>query len=91
MTTPPLRETFARLIASAGSGPGGRVLAGQTDTVPCDPGLWRSDPCAATERDGRLYGLGTTDTKGFLALAVVEPTLALLRGLAERFCVAPAA
>jgi acetylornithine deacetylase len=58
------------LIATAGSGPGGLVLAGHTDTVPCDPGLWRSDPFTATERDGRLYGLGTTDMKGFLALAV---------------------
>jgi acetylornithine deacetylase len=56
------------LVASAGSGPDGLVLAGHTDTVPCDPELWTSDPFHLTERDGRLYGLGTSDMKGFFAL-----------------------
>jgi acetylornithine deacetylase len=58
------------LVATAGSGPDGLVLAGHTDTVPCDPELWRSDPFRLDERDGRLYGLGTSDMKGFFALAL---------------------
>lgn len=64
----------ANLIATLGSGPGGLVLAGHTDTVPFDDGLWRSDPLRLSERDGRLYGLGSTDMKGFfpLALAAAE-------------------
>lgn len=57
------------LIASRGRGPGGLVLAGHTDTVPCDPELWQRDPFQLTESDGRLYGLGTSDMKAFLALA----------------------
>jgi len=60
----------ANLIATRGSGPGGLVLAGHTDTVPFDEGRWRSDPLALTERDNRLYGLGSTDMKGFFPLAI---------------------
>jgi acetylornithine deacetylase len=60
----------ADLIATLGTGPGGLVLAGHTDTVPCDAGLWRNDPFRLTEADGRLYGLGTSDMKGFFALAI---------------------
>jgi len=60
----------ANLIATLGSGPGGLVLSGHTDTVPCDPELWRSDPFTLTERDNKLYGLGSCDMKGFIALAV---------------------
>ena len=60
----------ANLIATRGRGPGGLVLAGHTDTVPFDEGKWRSDPFRLTERDGRLYGLGSSDMKGFFALAL---------------------
>lgn len=60
----------ANLIATLGDGPGGLVLAGHTDTVPCDPQLWHSDPFTLDERDGRLYGLGTADMKGFFPLAL---------------------
>lgn len=56
------------LIATRGSGPGGLVLAGHTDTVPCDEGLWSIDPFTLDERDNRFYGLGVTDMKGFFPL-----------------------
>lgn len=58
------------LVASAGSGPDGLVLSGHTDTVPYDDALWTSDPFSLTERDGRWYGLGTCDMKGFFAVAL---------------------
>lgn len=60
----------ANLIATLGSGPGGLVLAGHTDTVPCDDSLWQHNPFALTERDNRFYGLGTSDMKGFFALVI---------------------
>lgn len=60
----------ANLIATRGSGPGGLVLSGHTDTVPFDEGRWHSDPLALSERDHRLYGLGSTDMKGFFPLAI---------------------
>jgi acetylornithine deacetylase len=61
----------ANLIATLGAGDDGLVLAGHTDTVPCDPGLWSTPPWTLEQREDRLYGLGTTDMKGFLAVAVV--------------------
>lgn len=66
----PSQPDKANLIATLGSGPGGLVLAGHTDTVPYDEDRWNFDPFRVTEADGRLYGLGTSDMKGFLALAV---------------------
>jgi acetylornithine deacetylase len=59
------------LLATLGRGDGGLVLSGHTDTVPCDPQRWSSDPFALAERDNRLYGLGTADMKSFLVLAMV--------------------
>jgi len=67
----PGRTDKANLIATLGSGPGGLVLAGHTDTVPWDEGRWSFDPFRLTEHDNRLYGLGTSDMKAFLALAIV--------------------
>lgn len=60
----------ANLIATLGSGPGGLVLSGHTDTVPYDEGKWQTDPFKLTEANQRLYGLGTSDMKSFLALAI---------------------
>lgn len=60
----------ANLIATLGSGPGGLVLAGHTDTVPFDSSGWSSDPFALSERDHQWYGLGVCDMKGFIAMAV---------------------
>jgi acetylornithine deacetylase len=60
----------ANLIATLGSGPGGLVLSGHTDTVPFDRERWSHDPLKLTEAGGRLYGLGTSDMKSFLAIAI---------------------
>ncbi len=67
----------ANLIASLGTGEGGLVLAGHSDTVPYDANRWQSDPFTLTERDGKLYGLGATDMKGFfpVILEAVKPYL----------------
>ncbi|HNG11134.1 MAG TPA: acetylornithine deacetylase, partial [Agitococcus sp.] len=61
----PISTGKANLIATLGSGSGGLVLAGHTDTVPCDAQLWASDPFKVSERNGNLYGLGIADMKGF--------------------------
>lgn len=58
------------LIARKGRGKGGLVLAGHTDTVPCDERLWSSDPFSLTLRENRLHGLGSTDMKSFIAMAI---------------------
>lgn len=60
----------ANLIATLGRGPGGLVLSGHTDTVPYDHDKWQSDPFQLRERDGRWYGLGATDMKGFFPVAI---------------------
>jgi acetylornithine deacetylase len=58
------------LIATAGKGDNGLVLSGHTDTVPFDEARWRSDPLKLSERDGRLYGIGSADMKGFFAVVI---------------------
>lgn len=59
----------ANMVATLGSGPGGLILAGHADTVPCNPDIWCSNPFELIIRDDRLYGLGSCDMKGFFALA----------------------
>ena len=58
------------LIATIGSGEGGLVLSGHSDTVPYDDMQWHSDPFKSTAKDGAIYGLGATDMKGFFAVAL---------------------
>ena len=61
----------ASLFATVGPGDvGGIALSGHTDCVPADPAQWKSDPFAVTERDGRLYGRGTCDMKGFVGVVL---------------------
>jgi len=60
----------ANLIATLGTGSGGLILAGHTDTVPYDEDRWQHNPFKLTEEDGKFYGLGTSDMKAFLALAI---------------------
>lgn len=73
----PGKSNKANLIATLGSGPGGLVLAGHTDTVPYNESRWNQDPFKLTELDQRWYGLGATDMKGFfpVALAAITPFL----------------
>lgn len=69
------RGNLLATIGPAGE-PGGVVLSGHTDVVPADAKQWTTDPFVAVARDGRIYGRGTADMKGFIAsvLAAV-PTL----------------
>ena len=63
--------TKANLLAALGpDAAGGVVLSGHTDVVPVKGQAWTSDPFVLTERDGRLFGRGSSDMKGFLALAL---------------------
>lgn len=63
------RKKF-NLLATYGEGEGGLLLAGHTDTVPFDEGRWTFDPFKLTEKDGKFYGLGTADMKGFFAFVL---------------------
>jgi acetylornithine deacetylase len=60
---------------------GGILLSGHTDVVPVDGQQWSGDPFVMTERDGRLYGRGAADMKGFLASALAMATQASRRPL----------
>jgi acetylornithine deacetylase len=71
----------SNLIATVGPAiEGGAVLSGHTDVVPVDGQPWDTDPFETVEHDGRIYGRGTCDMKGFLALALgVVPELIAAR------------
>ncbi|MFC3337346.1 acetylornithine deacetylase [Paracandidimonas soli] len=70
-------HTKASLFATIGpTDRGGIVLSGHTDVVPVDGQAWTVDPFCLTEKDGRLYGRGTADMKGFIASAMaIVPSL----------------
>jgi acetylornithine deacetylase len=55
----------------------GYILSGHTDVVPVDDQTWTDSPFKLTERDGKLYGRGSTDMKGYVAccLAAVPDML----------------
>jgi len=59
----------------------GIMLSGHTDVVPVDGQEWNSDPFGMVERNGRLYGRGTCDMKGFIALVLANIPEFLRRGL----------
>ncbi|SLN19304.1 acetylornithine deacetylase [Pseudooctadecabacter jejudonensis] len=74
----------AALYAHAGADvAGGVVLSGHTDVVPVDGQAWDTDPFTVVEKDGRLYGRGTCDMKGFDALAIWATVQAHKRGVAR--------
>jgi acetylornithine deacetylase len=61
-------RTKANLFATLGPDDrGGIVLSGHTDVVPIDGQSWTVDPFRLTASEGRLYGRGTADMKGFIA------------------------
>tara|TARA_R100000789_G_scaffold42075_8_gene43712 strand:- start:19362 stop:20534 length:1173 start_codon:yes stop_codon:yes gene_type:complete len=62
---------------------GGVILSGHTDVVPVDGQDWNFDPFVVTEQDGKLYGRGTTDMKGFDALAIWTLVEAQKRGVSR--------
>ena len=75
----------ASLFATIGPGDaGGIALSGHTDVVPVAGQSWDTDPFALVERDGKLYGRGTCDMKGYLACC-----LALVPSLKARKLKAP--
>ena len=75
-------RTKAALFAHVGPWqPGAVVLSGHSDVVPVDGQTWTTDPWVVTERDGRLYGRGTCDMKGFVALSVWALVEAQRRGV----------
>jgi len=71
-------RTKANLFATIGPRDrGGIVLSGHTDVVPVDGQAWETNPFRLTEREGRLYGRGSADMKGFIA-SVLAAVPALL-------------
>ena len=66
-------RTKANLFATLGEGkPAGVILSGHTDTVPWDGQDWTFDPLGGEVHDGKLYGRGSADMKGFIAAAVAH-------------------
>jgi len=63
--------TKAGLVAQVGPNvAGGVALSGHSDVVPVEGQDWSTDPWSVVEKEGRLYGRGTCDMKGFVALAM---------------------
>lgn len=79
--------TKANLLVSIpnhnGSVAGGIMLAGHLDCVPIDGQNWTSDPFTLTIRDGKAYGRGTTDMKGFDACVLASVPKMLERPLLQ--------
>lgn len=59
---------LATIPASNGDISGGILLSGHTDVVPITGQLWDTDPFVATEHDGKIFGRGSCDMKGFIAV-----------------------
>ena len=70
--SPDASGTKANLFATLGpQTDGGIVLSGHSDVVPIEGQDWTTDPFAMHEADGRLFGRGTCDMKGFIAASLV--------------------
>lgn len=81
---PDASGTKANLYATIGpQGPGGVMLSGHTDTVPVTGQSWTHPPHALTLQDGRYYGRGAADMKGFVACALEAARIAAGRTLAS--------
>ena len=76
--------TKASLFATIGpEGDGGIGLSGHGDCVPVEGQSWASDPFTLELRDGKLYGRGSCDMKGFLACVLASVPLFQSRPLKE--------
>jgi len=74
----------ANLFATIGpAGISGVGLSGHTDVVPVEGQIWATDPFRLTERDGRLYGRGACDMKGFLACSLAAVPMFQARKLSS--------
>ena len=72
----------ANLFATLGPhGEGGIALSGHTDVVPTEGQAWDTDPFEMVEKDGRLYGRGSADMKGFIACVLALVPEFMERGL----------
>lgn len=72
----------ANLYATVGpAGQAGVMLSGHTDVVPVEGQAWTRPPFALTEEDGRFYGRGAADMKGFCAVAIATMLMAAKRPL----------
>ena len=79
-------ETNDKAAIFAHVGPeveGGIVLSGHTDVVPVDGQPWAADPFTVIERDGKYYGRGCCDMKGFDALSIWALVEAHHRGVSR--------
>ncbi|QJT81048.1 acetylornithine deacetylase [Kosakonia sp. MUSA4] len=74
----------ANLYARLGPpGSGGVMLSGHSDVVPVDGQSWSVPPFVLTEREGKLYGRGTADMKGFIACMLAAVPYFLAQPLAQ--------
>jgi acetylornithine deacetylase len=72
----------ANLYATVGpAGQGGVMLSGHTDVVPVEGQAWTKQPFALKEENGRYYGRGAADMKGFCAVAIATMLEAAKRPL----------
>ena len=76
----------ASLFATIGPGDvGGIALSGHTDVVPVAQQAWDTDPFTLTERDGKLFGRGSCDMKGYLACCLAMVPALVARKLKQPF------
>ncbi|MEZ5877479.1 MAG: acetylornithine deacetylase [Tepidamorphaceae bacterium] len=79
---PDATGTKAGIFAAIGpKGPGGLLLSSHSDVVPVTGQNWTCDAFRMSEADGRLYGRGTTDMKGYLACSLAAAAKAGKAGL----------
>ena len=70
-----------KLLARVGPGTvGGALLSGHLDVVPAGDGGWGADPFTLHRRDGKLFGRGAGDMKGFLAMALAMVPVSTILG-----------
>jgi acetylornithine deacetylase len=82
--TDPDDDTKANVVCMAGpQKEGGLILSGHMDVVPTEDQPWLSDPFVLTERQGKLYGRGTADMKGFLACTLTALSNVDVKSLRE--------